>query len=110
MKNRTTSSAPKRITKEARKHGRRDGKNQVPRQEWGHDSVPFLMQLQRQYAAFGRELDLQVEQKKLVKESQKVEALRIEIQERGKASALANSLAAAKAELAAAQEIGRAHV
>ena len=103
MKNKTTSSAPREIIKDARKQGRRDGKNQVPRQEWGHNSVPYLMQLQRQYAAFGRELDLQLEQKKLDKESQKVEALRTEIQEKGKASALANNLAIAEAELALAQ-------
>ena len=67
MKNKTTSSAPKEIVKDARKQGRRDGKNQVPRQEWGQNSVPYLMQLQRQYAAFGRELDLELEEKKLAK-------------------------------------------
>ena len=51
MKSKSTSSAPKEIIKDARKQGRRDGKNQVPRQEWEHNSVPYLMQLQRQYAA-----------------------------------------------------------
>ncbi len=103
MKNKSTSSAPKEIIKDARKQGRRDGKNQVPRQEWTHNSVPYLMQLQRQYAAFGRELDLQLEEKKLAKEKQKVEAIRTEIQEKGKSQALAQKLVHAEAELDKAQ-------
>jgi hypothetical protein len=103
MKSKSTSSAPKAIVKDARKQGRRDGKNQVPRQEWSRNSVPYLMQLQRQYAAFGRELDLQLEEKKLQKESQKVDALRTEIQEKGKATALHNNLTRAEAELQVAQ-------
>lgn len=103
MKNKRTSSAPKEIIKDARKQGRRDGKNQVPRQEWGHNSVPYLMQLQRQYAAFGRELDLQLEEKKLEKENQKINAIKNEIQEKGKSRALAESLAIAEAELAKVQ-------
>jgi len=103
MKNKRTSSAPKEIIKDARKQGRRDGKNQVPRQEWGHNSVPYLMQLQRQYAAFGRELDLQLEEKKLEKENQKINAIKSDIQEKGKSRALAESLAIAEAELAKVQ-------
>ena len=103
MKSKSTSSAPKAIIKDARKQGRRDGKNQVPRQEWTHNSVPYLMQLQRQYAAFGRELDLQLEEKKLAKEKQKVEAIRTEIQEKGKSQALAQKLVHAEAELDKAQ-------
>ena len=103
MKSKSTSSAPKAIVKDARKQGRRDGKNQVPRQEWTRNSVPYLMQLQRQYAAFGRELDLQLEEKKLQKEAQHVDALRTEIQEKGKATALQNNLARAEAELEIAQ-------
>lgn len=103
MKNKSTSSAPKEIIKDARKQGRRDGKNQVPRQEWTHNSVPYLMQLQRQYAAFGRELDLQLEEKKLAKETQKVEAIRTEIQEKGKSRALAQKLVLAEEELEKAQ-------
>ena len=103
MKSKSTSSAPEEVIKDARKQGRRDGKNQIPRQEWEHNSVPYLMQLQRQYAAFGRELDLQLEEKKLAKESQKVSAIRTEIQEKGKSNALAGNLARAEAELAVVQ-------
>ncbi len=103
MKSKSTSSAPKNVIKDARKQGRRDGKNQIPRQEWEHNSVPYLMQLQRQYAAFGRELDLELEQKKLNKEVQKVNAIRNEIQEKGKSKALADNLAVAQAELAVVQ-------
>jgi hypothetical protein len=103
MKSKTTTSAPKEITQDARKQGRRDGKNQIPRHEWEHDSVPYLMQLQRQYAAFGRELDLQLDEKKLENEARKVDAIRTEIQERGKSNGLATNLARAEAELAIVQ-------
>lgn len=103
MKGKSTSSAPKAIVKNARKQGRRDGKNQVPRQEWTRNSVPYLMQLQRQYAAFGRELDLQLEEKKLQKEAQHVDALRTQIQEKGKSTALQNNLNRAEVELQIAQ-------
>jgi len=103
MKNKNTSSAPKVLVKEARKQGRRDGKNQVPRQEWGVNSVPYLGQLQRKFAAFGRELDLAVEQKKLDREAQKVNAIRTEIQEKGMSDALSRNLAQAEIELAKAQ-------
>jgi len=103
MKNKNTSSAPKALVKEARKQGRRDGKNQVPRQEWGVNSVPYLGQLQRKFAAFGRELDLAVEQKKLDREAQKVNAIRTEIQEKGISDALSRNLAQAEIELAKAQ-------
>jgi len=103
MKNKNTSSAPKALVKEARKQGRRDGKNQVPRQEWGVNSVPYLGQLQRKFAAFGRELDLAVEQKKIDREAQKVIAIRTEIQEKGMSDALSRNLAQAEIELAKAQ-------
>ena len=61
------------------------------------------MQLQRQYAAFGRELDIELEEKKLSKETQKVNAIRNEIKEKGKSQALADNLAIAQAELASVQ-------
>jgi hypothetical protein len=103
MSKKSTSSASSAIIKEARAQGRKDGKNQVPRQDWGTNSVPYLIQLQRQFAAYGRELDLAFEQKELAKESQKVESLRNEIQEKGKTAALTNSLQKAEAELARVQ-------
>jgi len=104
MKSKSLSSAPKQIINVARKHGRKDGKNQVPRQDWGKASVPYLIQLHRQYAAFGRELDLDLEQKKLDIENQKVNAARLEIQEKGKEGVLAKNLARAEADLARVQE------
>jgi hypothetical protein len=103
MKAKNTSSAPKVLVKEARKQGRRDGKNQVPRQEWGANSVPYLGQLHKKFASFGRELDLGVEQNKLQRESLKVDALRSEIQQKGISAALAQNLSRAEAELAKAQ-------
>ena len=103
MKAKNTSSAPKVSVKEARKQGRRDGKNQVPRQDWGVNSVPYLGQLHKRFASFGRELDLAVEQNKLVRETAKVDALRSEIQQKGASDALSRNLERAEAELAKAQ-------
>lgn len=103
MKAKNTSSAPKVLVKEARKQGRRDGKNQVPRQEWGANSVPYLGQLHKKFASFGRELDLSVEQNKLNREVAKVDAIRSEIQQKGISDALAQNLMRAESELAKAQ-------
>ena len=103
MKAKNTSSAPKVLVKEARKQGRRDGKNQVPRQEWGVNSVPYLGQLHKKFASFGRELDLEVEQNKLSREAAKVNAIRGEIQQKGISDALSRNLAQAEADLARAQ-------
>ena len=103
MKAKNTSSAPKVLVKEARKQGRRDGKNQVPRQEWGANSVPYLGQLHKKFASFGRELDLSVEQNKLNRENAKVDALKHEIQQKGISDALARNLDRAEAELARTQ-------
>jgi hypothetical protein len=103
MKAKNTSSAPKVLVKEARKQGRRDGKNQVPRQEWGANSVPYLGQLHKKFASFGRELDLSVEQNKLNRENAKVDALKNEIQQKGISDALARNLDRAEAELAKTQ-------
>ena len=103
MKAKNTSSAPKVLVKEARKQGRRDGKNQVPRQEWGVNSVPYLGQLHKKFASFGRELDLEVEQNKLSREAAKVNAIRGEIQQKGISDALSRNLVRAEADLAKAQ-------
>jgi hypothetical protein len=103
MKKNKTTSVPKEIIRASRKQGRRDGKNQVPRQDWGKNSVPYLIQLQRQYAAYGRELDLEFEEKKLAKETLKHNAAKVEIQEKGKSAALASNLDRAEAELASLQ-------
>ena len=103
MKAKNTSSAPKVLVKEARKQGRRDGKNQVPRQEWGANSVPYLGQLHKKFASFGRELDLSVEQNKLNRENAKVDAIKSEIQQKGISEALARNLDRAEAELARTQ-------
>jgi len=103
MKAKNTSSAPKVLVKEARKQGRRDGKNQVPRQEWGANSVPYLGQLHKKFASFGRELDLSVEQNKLNRENAKVDAIKSDIQQKGISDALARNLDRAEAELARTQ-------
>jgi hypothetical protein len=103
MKAKHTSSAPKVLVKEARKQGRRDGKNQVPRTESGANSVPFLGQLNKKFTAFARELDVELEQKKLEREAQKVNAIRGEIQQKSASDALSRNLAHAEANLAKAE-------
>ncbi len=85
--------------KQASKQGRKDGKNQVPRQEWGTGSVPYLTQLQHHFAGLSQQLDVALEQKKMHKESSKVAAIRLEIQEKGKTEALLRNLARAEEEL-----------
>jgi hypothetical protein len=89
----------KEIMKEASKQGRKDGKNQVPRQEWGAGSVPYLTQLQHHFAGLSQQLDVSLEQKKMQKEMAKVDAIRLEIQEKGKSEALLKNLARAEEEL-----------
>lgn len=103
MKAKYTSSAPKVLVKEARKQGRRDGKNQVPRAQSGAYSVPFLGQLHKKFTAFAKELDLALEEKKLEREAQKVNALKRDIQQKGANDALSRNLARAEANLANAQ-------
>ena len=103
MKAKHTSSAPKVLVKEAKKQGRRDGKNQIPRKESGINSVPFLGQLHKKFTAFARELDVELEQKKLDREAQKVNALRGEIQQRSASDALSRNLAQAEANLVKAE-------
>lgn len=93
----------KAIMKDASKQGRKDGKNQVPRQEWGAGSVPYLTQLQQHFAGLSQQLDVSLEQKKMQKEASKVEAIRIEIQEKGKTEALLKNLTRAEEELAKVQ-------
>jgi hypothetical protein len=99
MKTRTTSTAPIKMIREARSHGKRDGKNQVPRQEWTAGSVPYLSQLRNQFIAYARQMDLAHEEKKLAKEAQKVNATRAEIQEKTKFLSIDGNLVRAKEEL-----------
>lgn len=99
MTKKSTSKTNKEVIALARKQGKRDGKNQVPRQDWGRNSVPFLIQLQRNYAAQGRELDLELEQMKLGREAQKIGALKTQIQEKGRSSAMEKNLERAEVEL-----------
>lgn len=93
----------KAIMKKAGRQGRKDGKNQVPRQEWGAGSVPYLTQLQHYFAGLSQQLDVALEQKKMQKEISKVDAIRLEIQEKGKSEALLKNLVRAEEELAKIQ-------
>lgn len=89
----------KKFIRIARKRGLRDGKNQIPRQEWGADSVPYLIQLNKQFAATGKELDLELEELKLKIEDQKIVASKNEIIEKTKSSHLTERLGEAEKNL-----------
>ena len=49
MFNKSSSSVNENMLKEARRRGKRDGKNEGPRQDWGAGSVPYLGQLNKQF-------------------------------------------------------------
>ena len=72
-KNDKARTFSKAMLKTAKKRGRRDGKNEVPRQNWPENSVPYLTQLNKQFNAMADSLKLELEQVKLNRENQKVE-------------------------------------
>lgn len=46
----------KKINTQAKKNGRRDGKNEIPRADWKSNSVPYLTQLQKHFIVAINEL------------------------------------------------------
>jgi hypothetical protein len=96
-------SAPSESIVIAQKQGKKDGKNEIPRQEWGIDSVPYLTQLRHQYEVKARKIELGAEQKKLSRESRKVQIIRAAIQDRTEDEAFLARLTRAEKELAVAE-------
>ena len=84
MKKKQITSVNKAILRTAKKRGRRDGKNEVPRQDWPQGSVPYLTQLNKQFKALGNSLQLQFEQKQLGREYEKVDSEKANIRDQGK--------------------------
>ena len=58
----SSSSVNETMLNEARRRGKRDGKNEVPRQDWGAGSVPYLGQLNKQFIALASSMILKFEQ------------------------------------------------
>jgi hypothetical protein len=84
MKKKQITSVNKAILRTAKKRGRRDGKNEVPRQDWPQGSVPYLTQLNKQFKALGNSLQLQFEQKQLGREYEKIDSEKANIRDQGK--------------------------
>ena len=84
MKKKQITSVNKAILRTAKKRGRRDGKNKVPRQDWPQGSVPYLTQLNKQFKALGNSLQLQFEQKQLGREYEKIDSEKANIRDQGK--------------------------
>jgi hypothetical protein len=92
MKKKQITSVNKAILRTAKKRGRRDGKNEVPRQDWPQGSVPYLTQLNKQFKALGNSLQLQFEQKQLGREYEKIDSEKANIRDQGKNEILKQEL------------------
>lgn len=101
----SSSSLTTIILREARQRGRRDGKNEVPRQEWGTGSVPYLGQLNKQFISIASTQILKFEQLQEQRESSKISSLQTEIQEDAKLKLAELELVRAQGELDKAQKI-----
>ena len=55
--NKSSSSVNNVMLAEARRRGKRDGKNEVPRQDWGVGSVPYLGQLNKQFISLASSMN-----------------------------------------------------
>lgn len=93
------------MLKEARQRGKRDGKNEVPRQDWGAGSVPYLGQLNKQFIALASSMILRFEELQEQRESLKITSAQTDIQEDVKLKLVQEDLEQSKAELEKAQRI-----
>ena len=100
-----SSSVNAMMLKEARQRGKRDGKNEVPRQEWGAGSVPYLGQLNKQFIALASSMILKFEQLQEQRESSKIFSLQTEIQDNAKFKIAELELIRAKEELERTQKV-----
>ena len=77
----SSSSVSEVMLKEARQRGKRDGKNEVPRQDWGAGSVPYLGQLNKQFIALASSMILKFEELQEQREALKISSAQTDIQE-----------------------------
>lgn len=104
FKKASSSVNPTMLT-EARRRGKRDGKNEVPRQDWGAGSVPYLGQLNKQFIALASSMILKYEEMQEQRESLKVTSAQTEIQEDVKFNLVQEELLRARGDMERAQKI-----
>ena len=90
---------------EARRRGKRDGKNEVPRQDWGVGSVPYLGQLNKQFISLASSLILKFEQLQEQREALKISSAQTELQEEVKLKLVQEELLRAREDMERAQKI-----
>ena len=90
---------------EARRRGKRDGKNEVPRQDWGVGSVPYLGQLNKQFISLASSMILKFEQLQEQREALKISSAQTELQEEVKLKLVQEELSRAREDMERAQKI-----
>ena len=73
------SAVDKKLIKIAKRRGRRDGKNGIPRNEWGANSVPYLIQLNKQFTSLREDLKLAFDERLLMRERSNISTLQKDI-------------------------------
>jgi hypothetical protein len=101
----SSSSVSAVMLKEARQRGKRDGKNEVPRQNWDAGSVPYLGQLNKQFIALASSMILKFEELQEQREALKISSAQTDIQEDVKLKMVQEDLEQAKAEMEKAQRV-----
>jgi hypothetical protein len=101
----SSSSVNATMLKEARRRGKRDGKNEVPRQDWGAGSVPYLGQLNKQFIALASSMILKFEQMQEERESSKISSAQTDIQEDVKLKLVQEELLRARGDMERAQKV-----
>jgi hypothetical protein len=105
MFKKSSSSVNSIMLQEAKRRGKRDGKNEVPRQDWGVGSVPYLGQLNKQFIALASSMILKFEQLQEQREALKISSAQTEIQEDVKLKLVQEELQSAKSDLERAQKV-----
>ena len=103
--NKSSSSVNNVMLAEARRRGKRDGKNEVPRQDWGVGSVPYLGQLNKQFVALASSMILKFEQLLEQREALKISSAQTELQGEVKLKLVQEELLRARQEMERAQKI-----
>jgi hypothetical protein len=75
MRYKTSTRSIKALMREAKRKGKKDGMHQIPRQEWGTGSVPYLSRLQGRFNSYLLEIDLAHDARKLSQEQIRIEKI-----------------------------------
>ena len=99
------SSLNKSISRKAKSRGKRDGKNEVPRQDWGIGSVPYLGQLNKQFSSLGSSMILNFEKLQEQREALIVSSEQMNIREESKLKLMHEELVRSREDMDRAQKI-----